>query len=92
MVTGDQIETLGRAAYTGARAGVRYDLGFERTASVATSHYCNGKWRPGTVAACPKHTALSKRQPSVYRTPEEGPAPSKGGSGPSSGDTAPSGS
>jgi hypothetical protein len=60
---------------------------------VATSHYCNGKWRPGTVAACPKHTALSKRQPSVYRTPDEGPAPTKGGSGTasSSGEAAPSG-
>lgn len=38
---------------------------------MATSHFCNGKWRPGTVASCPKHTQLSKTQPSVYRTTDE---------------------
>jgi hypothetical protein len=39
---------------------------------MATSHFCNGKWRPGTVAACPKHRQLSRTQPSVYRRPDEG--------------------
>ena len=34
---------------------------------MATSHLCNGRWRPGPVAECGKHSQLSKRQPSVYR-------------------------
>lgn len=34
---------------------------------MATSHYCNGKWRDGTLAECDKHTLLAKRQPNVYR-------------------------
>lgn len=62
---------------------------------VATSHFCNGKWRPGTVASCPKHTSLSRKQPSVYRTPEQGRAPSSGDSSSgdsSSGDSSSSGS
>lgn len=57
---------------------------------MATSHFCNGKWRPGTVASCPKHTSLSRKQPSVYRTPEQGRASSSGDT--SSGDSSSSGS
>lgn len=34
---------------------------------MATSHYCNGKWRDGPVSACPKHKKLSARQPTVHR-------------------------
>ena len=41
---------------------------------MATSHFCNGKWRDGPVAACPKHTKLSKKQPSVYASSEGGEA------------------
>lgn len=41
---------------------------------MATSHYCNGKWRDGTVAECPKHTGLSKKQTSVYRSPDKDPS------------------
>lgn len=37
-----------------------------------TSHMCHGKWRPGPVAECPKHTRLSKKMPSVYRSKDEG--------------------
>ncbi len=43
---------------------------------MATSHYCNGKWRDGTVAACPKHKGLSKKQTSVYRSPDKDQAAS----------------
>jgi len=40
---------------------------------MATSHLCsNGKWRPGTVAECPKHTRLSKKQSSVYKSADDG--------------------
>jgi hypothetical protein len=57
---------------------------------VATSHYCNGKWRDGPVAACPKHKGLSKKQPSVYRTPEDGDTTEDPGGGDSSaGDAGP---
>ena len=48
---------------------------------MATSHLCNGKWRPGPVAACPKHTRLSKKQPSVYRSGNEGDKVSGSGGG-----------
>ena len=34
---------------------------------MATSHLCHGKWRDGPVAACPRHTKLSKPQTNVYR-------------------------
>lgn len=34
---------------------------------MATSHYCDGKWRDGTVSECPKHKKLSARQPTVHR-------------------------
>ena len=47
---------------------------------MATSHFCNGKWRPGTVASCPKHKKLSKKQPSVYRTSDDAKASSDGSS------------
>ena len=43
---------------------------------MATSHYCNGKWRDGTVAECPKHKGLSKKQTSVYRSPDKDQAAS----------------
>jgi len=35
---------------------------------MATSHYCNGKWRDGSVAACPRHNRLDRKQQSVYRS------------------------
>ena len=42
---------------------------------MTTSHLCKGKWRPGPVAECPKHTRLSKKQHSVFRNPEsDGPS------------------
>jgi hypothetical protein len=34
---------------------------------MATSHYCNGEWRDGTVSDCPHHKKLSVRQPTVHR-------------------------
>ena len=34
---------------------------------MATSHYCDGKWRSGPVSACPRHTKLAKKQTNVYR-------------------------
>lgn len=43
---------------------------------MATSHFCHGKWKPGPVAACQKHTPLSKKQPSVFRSGDEGDKPS----------------
>ena len=46
---------------------------------MATSHMCHGKWRPGPVADCPKHTRLSKKQPSVYRSKDEGGSASGSG-------------
>ena len=42
---------------------------------MTTSHLCGDKWKPGTVAECPKHNRLSKKQTSVYRTPDTGEAP-----------------
>ena len=48
---------------------------------MATSHLCNGKWRPGPVSACSKHTRLSKKQPSVYRSGEGGDTASGSGGG-----------
>ncbi len=34
---------------------------------MATSHYCHGKWRSGSVGSCPRHDKLSKKQTTVYR-------------------------
>ncbi len=34
---------------------------------MATSHYCHGKWREGSVASCNRHSKLSKKQTNVYR-------------------------
>lgn len=34
---------------------------------MTTSHLCNGKWKPGPLVACSKHTRLSKKQTSVFR-------------------------
>jgi hypothetical protein len=54
---------------------------------MATSHFCNGKWRDGPVADCPNHKKLSKKQSTVHRgVGEPGgssgkKAPAKGGSG-----------
>jgi len=45
---------------------------------MATSHFCGGKWRPGPVADCPKHTRLSKKQKSVYSS-GDGPSEKSGG-------------
>ena len=60
---------------------------------MATSHFCNGKWRPGPVADCSKHTRLSKKQTSVYRSGDNADSDSGSGdsgassSGGSSGDS-----
>jgi hypothetical protein len=46
---------------------------------MTTSHLCKGKWTPGPVAECPKHTRLSKKQHSVFRSPDgDGPSSSSG--------------
>jgi len=34
---------------------------------LATSHYCHGKWRSGSVGSCPRHDKLAKKQTNVYR-------------------------
>jgi len=34
---------------------------------MATSHYCQGEWRDGTLSDCPNHKKLSLRQPTVHR-------------------------
>ena len=34
---------------------------------MATSHYCNGKWRDGPLSDCPKHAKLSSTQATVHR-------------------------
>lgn len=62
---------------------------------MATSHFCNGKWRDGPVAACPKHTKLSKKQPSVYASSDGGEpssSPSASSSNSASGDSSSSAS
>ncbi len=41
-------------------------------ATMATSHYCNGKWRDGPVSACPRHKQKDRKQPSVFRTGDSG--------------------
>ncbi len=35
---------------------------------MATSHYCNGKWRDGPVSACPRHKQKDRKQTSVFRS------------------------
>jgi len=52
---------------------------------MATSHFCNGTWRDGTVASCPKHAKLSKKQPSVYASSDGGEASSSSGDSSSNG-------
>lgn len=47
---------------------------------MSTSHLCGTKWRPGPVAECPKHTRLSKKQVSVYRSGDDPGGSSSGGS------------
>jgi hypothetical protein len=44
---------------------------------MTTSHLCGGKWKPGPIEECSKHRRLSKKQPSVYRSRDDG-APSSG--------------
>ena len=34
---------------------------------MATSHFCKGKWRSGSVEACPRHEKLARPQSNVYR-------------------------
>ncbi len=49
---------------------------------MTTSHFCDGKWKPGPVVACSKHTRLSKKQTSVYRSGDESdPSSGSGGEG-----------
>jgi hypothetical protein len=48
---------------------------------MATSHFCKGKWKPGPIEECPKHTRLSRKQISVYRSRDDGDKPSGSGSG-----------
>ena len=70
---------------------VLYLLTSQETA-LATSHLCtNGKWKPGPVADCPKHTRLSKKQPSVYKSREDSGSGSKSDSGSSVGSSSDSG-
>jgi hypothetical protein len=52
---------------------------------VATSHYCNGKWRTGAVAECSNHTRLDRKQTTVYDRSVESPKPSTSTSTESSG-------
>jgi len=60
---------------------------------MATSHYCNGKWRPGPLVECSRHKRLDKKQTSVYaRASEPGSSASSGSSGSSSGSSESSGS
>jgi len=47
---------------------------------MTTSHFCDGKWKPGPVAACSKHTRLSKKQTSVYRSGDKTESSSGSGS------------
>jgi hypothetical protein len=42
---------------------------------MATSHYCNGKWRSGTVASCTRHRRLDKKQATVYDRSVESSSP-----------------
>ena len=51
---------------------------------MSTSHLCQGKWKPGPVAECPKHTPLSKKQTSVFRSKDPGESSSSSSSGASS--------
>ena len=51
---------------------------------MATSHYCDGKWRPGTLAECDRHKRLDKKQSTVYDRSVEGPKASSSTSSSSS--------
>ena len=43
---------------------------------MATSHFCQGKWRSGPVSACSRHKRLDKKQTTVYdRSIESGSSP-----------------
>ncbi len=66
---------------------------------MAKSHYCNGKWRDGALADCPRHDKVSSKQATVHRGAGSpggfsGKAPKSGssGSGGSSGSSSSSGS
>lgn len=48
---------------------------------MTTSHLCKGKWKPGPLEECPHHTRLSKKQPSVYRSRDDGGGSSSGSGG-----------
>lgn len=47
---------------------------------VATSHYCDGKWRAGPVAECRRHRRLDRKQTTVYDRSDESAPPSTSGS------------
>jgi hypothetical protein len=55
---------------------------------MATSHFCNGKWRSGAVADCARHKRLDLKQTTVYarsvesggKAPSESPKPSSSSS------------
>jgi hypothetical protein len=59
---------------------------------MTTSHFCGGKWKPGSNEDCPKHKRLSKKQISVYRSSDRDPSSGSGsgGSGSSGGSKPPS--
>jgi hypothetical protein len=44
-----------------------YRIEYQGVPKLATSHYCHGKWRSGSVGSCPRHDKLAKKQPNVYR-------------------------
>ncbi len=44
---------------------------FQGRKVMATSHYCNGRWRPGPVADCDRHRRLDRKQTSVYARSSE---------------------
>ena len=52
---------------------------------MATSHYCNGKWRSGTVAECHRHRPLDMKQSTVYNRSTESGSNNASDSGESSG-------
>jgi hypothetical protein len=51
---------------------------------MATSHYCNGKWKPGPVSACPKHKRLDPKRQSVFRSADKSESSSSDSGGDSS--------
>lgn len=56
---------------------------------MSTSHLCGSRWRPGPVADCPKHTRLSRKQKSVYRSGDDPGGSSSSGGSESSGGSKP---